>query len=71
MLMVMTSFSTPSITSFIIRFVHENQQEDGKLQPLYRGFIRHIQSDEELNFSSWKEAESFIRRFVALEEEPS
>jgi hypothetical protein len=71
MLMEMTSFSPPSITSFIIRFVHENQQDDGMLQPVYHGFIRHIQSDEELNFSSWKEAESFIRQFVALEEEPS
>jgi hypothetical protein len=70
MLMVMTSFSPPSITSFIIRFVHENQQEEQSVQPVYHGFIRHIQSDEELNFSSWKEAESFIRRFVALEEEP-
>jgi hypothetical protein len=71
MLVVMTSFSPPSITSFIIRFVHEHQQEDQLIQPVYHGFIRHIQSDAELNFSSWKEAESFIRRFVALEEEHS
>ncbi len=34
----------------------------------YRGSIRHIQSAEELNFSTWREAVEFIRRFVPLEE---
>jgi hypothetical protein len=71
MLMVMTSLLPPGISSFIVRFVYDNRQEDGLIQPVYHGFIRHIQSDEELNFTSWKEAESFIRRFVPLEEEQS
>jgi hypothetical protein len=40
----------------------------GKKTPVYRGSIRHIQSDEELNFSAWKEAVKFMGRFVPLED---
>lgn len=35
----------------------------------YRGSIRHIQSDEELNFYVWEDAVEFIRRYVPLKTE--
>ena len=38
-------------------------------QPSYRGSIRHIQSDEELNFHLWEDAIEFIRRYVPIETE--
>ncbi|OGO66599.1 MAG: hypothetical protein A2030_11870 [Chloroflexi bacterium RBG_19FT_COMBO_50_10] len=67
--MTMTAFPPPNISSFVIRFVVSNPAEPSPNQPVYHGTIRHIQSDEELNFSSWKDAEAFIRRFVPLEDE--
>ena len=36
----------------------------------YRGSIRHIQSEEELNFHFWDDAVEFIRRYVPLEHRP-
>jgi len=66
--MMMTIYPPPNISSFVIRFVVSNPGATSPDQPVYHGIIRHIQSDEELNFSSWKEAESFIRRFVPLEQ---
>jgi len=60
---------SPLITSFIIRFVQNETQEtveDTSPYP-YRGSIRHIQSEEELNFHLWEEAVEFIRRYVPLE----
>lgn len=67
--MMMAEFPPPNISSFVIRFVVNNPGDAPPDQSVYHGTIRHIQSDEELNFSSWKEAETFIRRFVPLEEE--
>jgi hypothetical protein len=54
----------PTITSFIIRFVHS---ETGPEAPSYRGTIRHIPSHQEIHFNRWAEAEDFMRRFVPLE----
>jgi hypothetical protein len=68
MLGVMTALTSPSISSFVIRFVYDQREKDDTGQPTYHGSIRHIQSDEEINFTSWQEAEIFIRRFVPLEE---
>jgi hypothetical protein len=59
---------SPNISSFVIRFVVDSAAGEQSHLP-YRGAIRHIQSDEELNFSNWEEAVSFIRRFVPLETE--
>jgi hypothetical protein len=67
----MTAPSSPNISSFVIRFVISNSGDASPEQPIYHGIIRHIQSDEGLNFRSWKEVEAFIRRFVPLEEEAS
>lgn len=63
----MDSLPPPNISSFVIRFVVDNAVA-GEQSPLpYHGAIRHIQTEEEINFSSWEEAVSFIRRFVPLE----
>lgn len=54
-----------NIVSFIIRFVHNQPEADA--EPLaYRGAIRHIQSDEELVFKCWDEAEDFIQQYVPI-----
>lgn len=65
----MDSHLPPNISSFVIRFVVDNSAEPEQKQLSYRGAIRHIQTDEELNFSNWEEAVIFIRRFVPLETE--
>lgn len=61
--------ATPSIHSFVIRFVVEEAPAGGagELQA-YHGAIRHIQSAEEMNFITWMEAVEFMRRYVPLEE---
>ena len=69
MLIAMDSRFSPNISSFVIRFVVGDSSPAGPHQPAYRGAIRHIQSDEELNFNRWEEAVTFIRRFVPIENE--
>lgn len=63
--------ATPSIHSFILRFVVEDAPDGDETQPVYHGAIRHIQSAEEMNFGTWKEAVEFMRYFVPLEETDS
>jgi hypothetical protein len=64
--------STPAITSFVIRFIHEGGQDSPALPPpagkLLRGTIRSVQTNEELDFTRWEDAVSFIERFVSLAE---
>ncbi|HEY5731344.1 MAG TPA: hypothetical protein VIS72_14935 [Anaerolineales bacterium] len=62
---------SPLISSFIIRFVMNEVQEEHADAPShpFRGSIRHIQSDEEMNFHAWEDAVEFIRRYVPLESE--
>ena len=61
----------PIITSFVIRFVVQgagvDPGPDATDNPPYRGVIRHVQSDQTINFSAWGDAVEFIRRFVPLE----
>lgn len=59
----------PLISSFVIRFVTNEVQEtiEDTPQHPFRGSIRHIQSDEEINFHVWQDAVEFIRRYVPLE----
>lgn len=59
----------PLISSFVIRFVMNEAGDkpvETSAQP-FRGSIRHIQSDEEMNFHAWEDAVEFIRRYVPLE----
>ncbi|MBU0511901.1 MAG: hypothetical protein KKD28_01135 [Chloroflexi bacterium] len=57
----------PNIASFVIRFVVDSSANGLQNWPPYRGAIRHIQTDEEVNFSHWEEVEKFIQRFVPLD----
>jgi len=63
----MDSHLPPNISSFVIRFVIDSAATGEQGHQPYRGAIRHIQTDEEMNFSNWEEAVTFIRRFVPLE----
>ena len=69
-LIAMESNPSPSITSFVIRFVVDETSPDKEAQPCYRGAIRHIQSDEEMNFNVWEDAVEFIQRYVPLDHGP-
>lgn len=59
----------PVISSFVIRFVMNEAADDSlhEAQHPYRGSIRHIQSEEEMNFHLWQDAVEFIRRYVPLD----
>lgn len=58
---------TPSIHSFIIRFVVEDVPSEAGKQTVYHGAIRHIQNAEELSFHAWSEALEFMSRYVPLD----
>lgn len=60
--------TAPTIYSFIIRFVVEETGPENESTPAYHGEIRHIQSAEELKFNDWKEAVTFMRRFVPVDD---
>jgi hypothetical protein len=60
----MDATESPSISSFVIRFVVDPGQESS-----YRGEIRHIQTQEEIHFDEWSEAVEFIKRYVHIEVE--
>ncbi|MEW6029668.1 MAG: hypothetical protein ACOYZ8_07505 [Chloroflexota bacterium] len=62
----MESDASPSIVSFVIRFVMAETPPAEEAQPSYRGAIRHIQSNEELVFNVWEDAVDFIERYVPL-----
>ena len=59
---------TPSIHSFIIRFVVEDVPSEAGKQTVYHGAIRHIQNAEEVNFNEWSEVVEFMSRFVRLDQ---
>ncbi len=61
--------TTPSVYSFIVRFVVEDAPGGEIPQLVYHGAIRHIQSAAETNFGTWQEAVEFMRHFVPLEKE--
>ena len=67
----MSADHPPTISSFVIRFVVEEPVETEAAPPPYHGSIRHVQSDETLNFSVWQDAVTFIRRYVPLEIAPN
>jgi hypothetical protein len=66
----METKSSPSIESFVIRFVLDETAPANTKQPAYRGAIRHIQSDQEMHFNNWVDAVEFIQRYVTLEPQP-
>jgi hypothetical protein len=61
MLVAMDTQTSPSISSFVIRFVVDPGSST------YRGEIRHIQTGEEVQFTDWQDVETFVGRYVLLE----
>lgn len=62
----MDNRSSPEISSFVLRFVqekHANLAETG----VFRGSIRHVQTDQELAFTRWTDALDFMSQFVPNE----
>ena len=59
----MDQHSPPQISSFVLRFVQEESAEQAD-QANYRGSIRHIQTDQEISFTHWRDAIDFIGRFI-------
>jgi len=53
-----------AVQSFVIRFV----QEDPAVA-LWRGFIRHVQSHEEIHFTRMQDAIHFMAQYVAVEQQ--
>lgn len=66
----MTMDDPVTITSFVIRFIQSGDKKASKwgAKALCRGAIRHVQSNQEHNFTRWSEAVDFIQKFVALGE---
>ena len=58
---------SPEVASFLIRVVQDQPNSDKAGS--FRGLIRHIQTDEEQNFTCWKDVESFIQTRFPTEEE--
>lgn len=55
---------SPCISSFVIRIIEEAKPQSSASH--YRGIIRHVQSDQELSFTSWVDVESFIQQYVPI-----
>ncbi|MFH2103511.1 MAG: hypothetical protein ABIJ39_09195 [Chloroflexota bacterium] len=68
--MMMDFHLPPNISSFVIRFVISTATDTEHGHLPYRGAIRHIQSDEEMNFNIWEDAVEFIQRYVPLDADP-
>jgi hypothetical protein len=54
---------SPNISSFVIRII---VHEEAAGLPFLRGTVRHVQSDQEINFNRWDEAEAFMQSFVPV-----
>jgi type II secretory pathway component GspD/PulD (secretin) len=53
------------IASFVVRFTqHLWKDQQGEPQVQWRGRIRHVQSDEEVNFSDLEKVLTFIRQHL-------
>lgn len=61
-----------NVDSFVLRFVREGSAAEGQGQgPMWRGIIRHVQSNRERPFTRWADALTFICEYVDLREESS
>ena len=55
--------SSPEISSFVLRFVQEKPAKSTD-PSIFRGSIRHIQTDQEVSFTHWYDAVEFMSRFI-------
>ena len=60
--------SETAVTSFIIRFIQE-QDPNQVPSTAWRGLIRHVQSSTETRFSQIEEALAFMNGYVAIDED--
>jgi hypothetical protein len=60
---MMRNQATPRITSFVIRFVHEESFSKDEFDT-WRGAIRHVQTEQEVTFTQWVEALQFMEKFL-------
>lgn len=54
----------PKIFSFVVRIV-QDKPTPGE-PPMFRGVIRHVQTDQELTFTEWEAAQGFMEKFVQI-----
>jgi len=54
--------SETAVTSFVVRFMQEDPAID-----TWRGFIRHVQTSQEIHFSSIEDALVFMGQFVKID----
>ena len=59
----MSNEPLPLITSFVIRFIHEDVAERAADAP-WRCVIRHVQTDQERTFTQWQDALNFMQEFL-------
>jgi len=57
---------TDQTASFMVRFTQQLFEEDGKSNVQWRGKISHIQGNEEINFTEFKAALSFMQSRLKL-----
>lgn len=63
--------SETNVVSFVLRFVCDDSADRASLPGrcgAWHGVVRHVQTNEELHFARWAEAEAFIRRHVSLDD---
>ena len=58
--------NSPSITSFVIRFIQEEPTETGQA-PVRRIIVRHVQSDQEITCTRWTDVVAYVQQFITLE----
>ncbi len=54
--------SETAVTSFVVRFMQEDPAVD-----TWRGFIRHVQTSQEIHFSRIEDALLFMDQFVKID----
>jgi hypothetical protein len=62
---IMEPAESPTITSFVLRFVQDPVSTDQE-RPALRGTIHHVQTSQEIPFTRWEDAVGFIQRFVPV-----
>ena len=51
-----------AVTSFVVRFMQEDPADDA-----WRGYIRHVQTSQEIHFANIEDALIFMGQFVKIE----
>jgi hypothetical protein len=55
-----------NVDSFIMRFVQEKSRSSGQTTAPWHGFIRHVQSKEEIRFTHIEDALQFVANYVEI-----